>query len=246
MIIGSKKIFLKKLTSTNSYLSQLLLTELMTEGTIIQAGFQTAGRGQKYNKWESEDSKNLIFSILLYPCFIPPAKQFLISMAISMGISDFLSRHTDRCRIKWPNDIYVNNDKIAGILIENSLMDNEIKSSVAGIGFNINQVDFMSDAPNPVSLKMITGCEHDLKLTLDQLLSDLDKRYKQLLKGEFLKIRNEYNLNLFRLSEWCQYSDGKKEFTGRIKSAGEDGRLLIENSDGTVNGYLFKEVDFIH
>lgn len=237
MIIGSKKIYLEKLTSTNTYLSQLLASESLSEGTIVQAGFQTAGKGQKDNRWESRRGKNLTFSILLFPNFLSPSDQFLISMSVSLGIKDFLLKHTDRCRIKWPNDIYVNSDKIAGILIENSLMENAIKSTVAGIGLNINQTKFTSGAPNPVSLKMITGTDHDLKSTLDELVSDLDKRYKQLIKGDFLKIRNDYNSSLFRLNEWCQYNDGRDDFSGRIISVGDDGRLLIENSDGEIKGY---------
>ena len=244
MIIGSKRIFLEKVTSTNTLLDQLLAAESLAEGTIIQAGYQTAGKGQKANTWESEEGKNLIFSILLYPSFILPSNQFLISMAVSLGILDYVSRHTDRCTIKWPNDIYVNNDKIAGILIENSLMGNEIKNTIAGIGLNLNQVRFYQ-APNPVSLKMLTGIDYDTESSLDQLLSRLDRRYKQLIKVDFLNIRDEYTKHLFRYNEWFQYSDNNGLFKGRIKSVSEEGRLQIERSGGNINEYSFGDIDFI-
>ncbi len=245
MIIGSKRIFVEKLTSTNSYAAQLLTSKDLQEGTIVQAGFQTTGKGQIGSKWESEKGKNLIFSIILYPSMILPSEEFLISMTISLGIRDFLNRFTDKCKIKWPNDIYINNDKIAGILIEHSLMSNKIKSTIAGIGLNLNQFSFLSDAQNPVSLKMITGLEHDLNLSLEELLSDLDKRYAQLIKGEYSKIRNEYKLQLYRFNEWSNYSDSGGQFWGRIISVTREGRLQIENREGEVYEYSFKEVEFI-
>ncbi len=245
MIIGSKRIFLEKLTSTNSYLASLLITDDLPEGTIVHTGFQSAGKGQMSNKWESEEDKNLIFSIVLYPSMILPSEQFLISMAVSLGVLDYINTYTDNCKIKWPNDIYVNNDKIAGILIENSLLGNEIKNTIVGIGLNVNQVLFLGDAPNPVSLKMITNLEFDLALSLDELLSDLDKRYKQLITGDFSRIRNEYIMELFRLNEWCKFTDSGGPFKGRIISVSNEGRLQIENSDGEIYEYSFKEVEII-
>lgn len=245
MIIGSNKIFVEKLTSTNSYAGQLLIKDDVPEGTTVCTAFQSAGKGQMGNKWESEKGKNLLFSIILYPSMILPSEQFLISMTISLGICDFLKRYSDNCTIKWPNDIYVFNDKIAGILIEHSVIGNEIKSTIAGIGLNIKQDKFLSYAPNPVSLKMITGIEYDLTSSLDQLLSDLDKRYKQLIAGDFDQIRNEYILKLFRLNEWFNYIDSGGLFKGRIISVTSEGRLQVENIEGKINEYLFKEVGFI-
>jgi BirA family biotin operon repressor/biotin-[acetyl-CoA-carboxylase] ligase len=245
MLLGSKYIFIDRLTSTNSHAALLLRNDDLCEGTIIRAGYQSAGRGQLANTWESEEGKNLTFSIILYPTIIFPAEQFLISMTISLGISDFLKRYSDICTIKWPNDIYVGNDKIAGILIEHSVMGNEIKNTIAGIGLNINQIHFLSDAPNPVSLKMITGNEYDLELILSQLLSDIDKRYKQLISGDFSKIKKEYIRKLYRLNEWYDYRDSDGLFKGRIVSVTDEGRLLIEDYDEKLREYSFKELDFI-
>ena len=171
MIIGSKLIFLKNLPSTNTYAASLVKEKEVSEGTIIYTNYQSAGRGQGWNKWESEENKNLLISIILFPSMIKPAEQFLLSMAVSLGICDFLDLYTTTISIKWPNDIYVNNDKIAGILIENSIMGDLIEHTIAGIGININQSKFLSDAPNPVSLTNLTGGQFDLSQCLSQLAS---------------------------------------------------------------------------
>lgn len=198
MIIGSELIFVKNLPSTNTYAASLLRDNELTEGTVIHTNHQSSGRGQGGNKWESEDGKNLLISIVLFPSMIIPAEQFFLSMAISLGICDFLDKYTSSVSIKWPNDIYVNNDKIAGILIENSIMGNIIEHTIAGIGINLNQTKFLSDAPNPVSLSNLTGKEYDVSECLWQLVTDLDKRYKSLLSGETARIKAEYFSKLYR------------------------------------------------
>ncbi|TAL80863.1 MAG: biotin--[acetyl-CoA-carboxylase] ligase, partial [Bacteroidetes bacterium] len=136
MIIGSKLYFFESLPSTNIHAALILKNEKVPEGSIVYTNYQSAGRGQIGNKWESENGKNLLISIILFPSMIIPVNQFFISMTLSLGICDFLKRHIPSCSIKWPNDIYVNNDKIAGILIENSIIDNKIENTIAGIGLN--------------------------------------------------------------------------------------------------------------
>ena len=245
MIIGSKLIFKKNLTSTNTYIGQLLKNEKVPEGTVVYTNYQSAGRGQAGNRWESEEGKNLLISVLIFPSMIKPADQFIISMAISMGICDFLNRYVSACSIKWPNDIYVNNDKIACILIENSIMGNNIEYSVAGIGLNVNQDRFLSGAPNPVSLKVLTGTDYDLTTCLIQLGSDLDRRYKQVISESFDLIRNEYVSKLYRLNEWFNFRFQEGIFTGRILSVSNNGRVQIERKSGLSGEYSFKEVEFI-
>lgn len=245
MIIGSKIIFRENLPSTNTYIGKLLRDETLPEGTIVHTNYQSAGRGQSGNRWESEDGKNLLISILIFPSMIKPVNQFVISMAISLGICDFLNSQIPGCTIKWPNDIYFNNDKIAGILIENSIMHDQIESTIVGIGININQVIFLSDASNPVSLKLITGISYDLTKCLNQLTSDLDKRYKQVISESFELIRNEYFSKLYRRNEWFNYSDQEGIFSGRIISVTEAGRLQIEKESGLSEDYSFKEIEFI-
>lgn len=245
MIIGSKIIFRENLPSTNTYASQILRNIELKEGTIIYTNYQSAGRGYAGNGWESEDGKNLLFSVLLFPAVVNPTDQFIISIAVSLGITDFLERYIPVCRVKWPNDIYVNSDKIAGILIENSIMGNILENSVAGIGLNVNQDKFLSSAPNPVSMKIITGTDYDLKDSLTKLASDLDRRYKQVLSEKFSQLREDYTTKLFRLNEWAGFRDGTGVFTGRILSVSENGRLQVETKSGSINEYSFKEIEFI-
>jgi BirA family biotin operon repressor/biotin-[acetyl-CoA-carboxylase] ligase len=245
MIIGSNLIFYENLSSTNSQSSLLLKEKEIEEGTVVYSDFQTAGRGQTGNRWESEAGKNLLFSIILYPSSIDPEEQFLLSMTVSLGICDFIDRHIPGSKIKWPNDIYFKNGKISGILIENSIMGENIESTVAGIGLNINQEKFTSHILNPVSFRMITGREYDLGICLKQLLTDLDLRYKQLLYGNREALKSEYIARLYRFMEWHTYRSGDIIFTGRILNVTSSGRLQIGKKKGKVMEFLFKEVDFI-
>jgi BirA family biotin operon repressor/biotin-[acetyl-CoA-carboxylase] ligase len=245
MIIGSELFFFDNLPSTNAKAAQLLENEAVPEGAIVYTDYQSAGRGQPGNKWESEDGKNLLISIVLLPSMINPSGQFMISMAVSLGICDFLKRYIPSCTIKWPNDIYVNNDKIAGILIENTILGDTIETTIAGVGININQNKFLSDAPNPVSLSLLTGLNFNLNNCLSQLASNLDIRYKQLISEKFAGIRQEYISQLFRFHEWCTYRDMTGIYCGRIISVDDYGRLQIEKQEGGISEYSFKEVDFV-
>lgn len=246
MIIGSKFIFREETGSTNIDAANLIQAKNAAEGTIIHAGFQSSGKGQKGNIWESERNKNLLFSIILYPTMISPAGQFIISMAISLGISDYLKTIINDVRIKWPNDIFAGNDKIAGILIENSIAGDSIVSTVAGIGLNINQSAFPGFTPNAISLRMLTGREYDLQDCLSQLSACLDKRYKRLIAGENDEIRKEYISSLYRLNEWAQFRTAGSEFKGRIRTVNESGCLVVETGNGMIRDFAFREIEFIH
>jgi BirA family transcriptional regulator, biotin operon repressor / biotin---[acetyl-CoA-carboxylase] ligase len=245
MIIGSNLIFKKNLPSTNTYAADLLKKNSPQEGTIIQTNFQSAGRGQTGNKWESEDGNNLLISIILYPSTVNPSEQFTISMAVSLGICDFVTRFSGDSSVKWPNDIYVKNDKIAGILIENSVMGAKIENSIVGIGLNINQISFKSDAPNPVSLKLVTGADYILPECLAELASDLDIRYKQVIAEEFQLLKDDYASKLYRINEWADFIDKNGRFEGKIVSVTDSGKLVIERKPGKQTEYSFKEVEFI-
>jgi BirA family transcriptional regulator, biotin operon repressor / biotin---[acetyl-CoA-carboxylase] ligase len=245
MIIGSKYLFFENLSSTNTQAVNLLKKEKPDEGTILYTNFQTSGRGCHTNKWESEMGKNLLMSIILYPSFIRPDEQFIISMAISLGISDFLSPLINDCSVKWPNDIYIKSDKIAGILIESSIINNEIEYTVAGIGLNINQEKFVSDAPNPVSLFNLTHIRYDTDECRIKLADTLDKKYKQLISGNTGKIRSEYISKLYRFNAWAGYRDETGEFTGRILSVSDNGQLIVENQHSGIREYSFGEIEFI-
>jgi BirA family biotin operon repressor/biotin-[acetyl-CoA-carboxylase] ligase len=245
MIIGSKILFFENLPSTNSYAYDLLKETRLAEGTIIHTNFQTAGRGYSANKWESEDNKNLLISIVLYPSFIKPEDQFSISMTISLGICEFLEQHIPACTIKWPNDIYVMNDKIAGILIESTIAGENLEHSIVGIGLNINQITFSSQIPNPTSLSLITGVDYDTASCLKNLSAAIDRRYRQLITGETESIKCDYVSRLFRINEWSLFKDDEEQFTGRILTVNDEGKLIIESKEGKKKEYSFKEVEFI-
>jgi BirA family biotin operon repressor/biotin-[acetyl-CoA-carboxylase] ligase len=244
MIIGSRFIFCKDIESTNTYATGLLQSESVTEGTIIYTNYQSAGRGQKGNRWESEDGKNLLFSTVLYPRIIRPKDQFIISIFISLGICDFLKMLITDCKIKWPNDIYAGDDKIAGILIENSIISDAIINSVAGIGLNLNQEEFPEELPNPVSLKILTRKEYDPDYCLKQLAGCLDLRYKQVISGSWDELRNQYISSLYQLNTWRRFRSEKGILEGRIVSVTESGCLRIEEKAGNTREFLFKEIDF--
>jgi len=243
--IGSRIIKLSNIDSTNNYATKEILTKRPLEGTVYIAYEQVAGRGQLNNRWESEKGKNLTLSVVVYPVFVPIMKQFEISKVFALGISDFFSEFVGDVSVKWPNDIYVGKNKIAGLLIENSIQSGKISSCVAGMGLNINQERFLSDAPNPVSLTQITGEKYDLDNSLKLLCEKLTLRYKQLCSGRTDLIDNDFHLRLFRLNEWAKYIEAEGEYEGLIKGVDEIGRLVVKDRDGRQKHYHFKEVEFI-
>ncbi len=243
-MIGSIVHRIHETDSTNNYAANQLLTKRLPEGVVFIADSQIVGRGQASSSWESEPNKNLTFSILLYPDFLAISRQFELSKAISLGVADFLNGQTQRVSIKWPNDIYLENRKVAGILIENSIRINKISSSIIGIGLNINQQMFLSDAPNPVSLSQMTGKTYNLNESLSDLCLKINIRYSQLFNGEFNRIDQDYTQMLFRRGTWSLYSDENGDFEGKILGVDSIGRLRIETKSGKINNYQFKEVSF--
>lgn len=238
-------IHLEEVDSTNSYLKRILSNQEVLEDTVVTTNFQTGGRGQQGNSWESEKERNLTFSILLHPDFIAANKQFIISQIISLAIKDILEKYTDGISIKWPNDIYWNNYKICGILIENSLMGNHIQYSIAGIGININQSEFISNAPNPISLKQITGNTYNTKEILSLIVNRIDYYYNSLKLGNSEQIISLYKESLFRRSEFYFYKDENGMFEARISDIEPSGVLVLETKNGVFKKYAFKEVQFI-
>ena len=244
-IIGSCIKRILEIGSTNNYAAEQLLTNRPQEGTVFVANSQVDGRGQTSNKWESEPNTNLTFSIVLYPDFLEISNQFEISKTVSLGITDFLNERVGQVSIKWPNDIYLGNGKIAGILIENSVRINKISTCIIGIGININQKIFRGDAPNPVSLSQITGFEYNLEDTLTGLCQQIDSRFQQLINGGFKEIDIDYAEMLYKSGIWSTYRDDVGIFRGRILGVDRYGRLKIETEGGTFRKYQFKEVVFL-
>lgn len=238
-------IHLEEIDSTSNYLKKNLSEKEVSEGTIVVADFQTGGRGQRGNSWESEKGQNLTFSILLKPDFVSANKQFIISQIIALAIKDVLDRYADEISIKWPNDIYWNNSKICGILIENSLIGNYIQQSIAGIGININQTEFRSDAPNPISLSMVTGNSYNLHEILDKITNSILFYYQLAKDGNTFEIVSLYKNALFRKNGYHFYNDGIEDFEAKINDIEPSGILVLEKPDGKIRKFAFKEVQFV-
>lgn len=242
----SKIIKLEETASTNEYLKSLNQNESLEEGTIVCTNFQSEGKGQGGNKWHSEQGKNLTFSILLQPTFLDIRHQFFISEAVSVALCDFLKKEFNlNAHIKWPNDIYIENFKIAGILIENILIGNKISSSIIGIGLNINQEEFPSNIPNPISIQILTGQTYDLDILQKKIQEYILSRYIQLIKEEDEIISREYKHKLFRKEGFHQYKAGENIFSAKIKTVLPTGHLILEDSQGQERAFVFKEISFV-
>ena len=244
-IIGHTIIKLASVDSTNNYAIAHLSKNTWEEGTVVVSGEQINGRGQINNLWESEPDQNILMSIVLYPDFLPVHLQFLISKIIALGVCETLLPMVDGVLIKWPNDIYVGHRKIAGILIENAIMGNTLYSTVAGIGLNVNQKVFKSDAPNPVSLIQLTGIKTGIDQLVDELLKNIDHWFLKLKQGCFEEIDQAYLLHLYRRGDLAAYNDKTGTFRGILKGVNEIGQLLIQPEKGALRCYHFKEVEFM-
>ncbi len=229
--------------STNVYAWELVKKEPSTNKLVIACHCQTAGKGQGGNSWESEAYKNLSFSVILKPHFLPADKQFLLSQAVSLAIIDFLTTHQITAKIKWPNDIYIGDKKLAGILIENSLRGATMQQSIVGIGMNINQINFMSNTPNPVSLRQITNKEYDLKTELNTLIACLETRYLQLMNDYTDKIQQAYTSNMYRYQIPANYQVKDEVKQGSIQGVNSYGQLLVQFADG-LQIFNFKEIRY--
>jgi len=218
----------------------------LPEGTVIMAESQYAGRGQQQNRWHSEAGKNLTFSLLLKPGFLPLAQQFDLTRGVSLGIINALEPLLGgQLKIKWPNDIYYADQKLGGILIENLVQGEQIKNSVIGIGLNINQDNFPLEVPNAVSLKQILHKDYDLKLLLSEICKNIEVMYLNLKSGRFDVVRKAYLERLYWLNEVKKFKSNDHIFSGRITNVKDNGLLVVD--DGTIETeYNLKEIEFLN
>ena len=246
LFLGKVLFELGNVPSTNEYAQDLLKNVNVQDGTVIFTFNQTAGKGHFGSKWNSEASKNLAFTIIFLPHFLQARDQFYFNIAISLAVYDIINLYLkDKVSIKWPNDIYFRNYKMAGILIENSITGNQLSSGIAGIGLNINQIDFPPYLPNPISLKAITGKDYDLYEIVEQLGQQLEKRYLQLRAGQLEQLNEAYQKRLYRKGVEAKFQSGEKIFTGIIEGTTKEGKLIIREQNDQINYYGFKEVAFL-
>ena len=207
---------------------------------VLVADYQTAGRGCGTNRWESERGKNLTFSMLLHPTDLPARQQFHITEVVSVALCETLEHYiNNKVEVKWPNDIYVGNRKICGMLIENRLYGSTIRDSIVGIGLNVNQRQFLSDAPNPVSLWQLTGREIDR----DELLHEFLKTFDAVSACETAS--NDYRKRLFWQAGAHEFKDENGTFSANIVDVLTDGHLVLDDTEGRRRTYAFKEVQFV-
>lgn len=229
----------------------------LPDRSVYAALFQTAGRGQKGNRWESRPGENLTFSLLLKPVFLSVADQFILSQIVALGLLDYLEEQGVKASIKWPNDIYAGDRKICGTLIENTLSEGHIAAAIAGIGLNLNQKEFDPAIPNPTSLSLETGKTYDVKEELPRLLACIF-RYCDRLDSPYA--RNGFDAmyldKLYRRGEWHAFEEmpatevptehrSGRRIEARILGIDNSARLLLEHRDGTLHAYGFKEIKYI-
>ncbi len=249
LMIHAPLFYLQETDSSNKELWRMIeaATELPPEGTVVQAGMQTAGRGQGSTVWLGEPNKNLLFSVLLKPTFLPPAAQFMLNKCIALAIRDALSVLCKQqpFTIKWPNDIYCKGGKIAGTLIENRIMGKTCELTVAGIGININQSLFPPDIPHATSLKLLTASDHDIDQCRQEVVKYIDTYYCALKKGNYKEISDVYLQHLLGYNKLLKFMINGMVTQARINGVDPYGKLLLTTNEGVTHACGNKEITFL-
>lgn len=236
------------LASTNQYCELLNLPEV-EEFTVIVARSQSAGIGQRGNHWEAEPGKNLTFSLVLKPVFLPVADQYQLTQAVSLAVADWLAplvpQGASRVRIKWPNDIYVDNNKICGMLITNRVTGDRLSANIVGIGLNVNQRVFPDWVPNPTSLSLLTGREWPLEELLTGLLAAIQTRYEELRREPLGSLEAPYLARLLRRGEKATYLYQSQTIEATITGVNRFGHLQLVTPAGEQLSCQMKEIQFL-
>ena len=231
--------------STNAELKRLQKENPLPEYSMVMTEFQTAGRGQAGNSWYSGKGNNMLLSFLLYPHGVKAKDQFIISQIVSLAIKRVLDNFISNVTIKWPNDIYWNDKKIAGILIENSLIGQHIDHTIVGVGLNVNEKEFPEGLPNPISLREITRSKADREILLTLLQIEFLRLYHAMERGETAPIEREYMQHLYHVDGPYWYADKDRLFKATIKRVLPSGHLVLATfPDEEERIYSFKEVSF--
>jgi BirA family transcriptional regulator, biotin operon repressor / biotin---[acetyl-CoA-carboxylase] ligase len=242
-IFETRFVWLDRVDSTNTYCMKFA-NQGEPEGLAVASHFQEHGRGQRGNSWQSEEGKNLTFSLLLRPEFVKVEEQFAISKVIALAICDWLKNNEVEAFIKWPNDIYVGDRKIAGILIENSFSGPTLDISVIGIGLNLNQIVFSTEIPNPTSMSSLTGKTYQPETVLSEIIVSIQLRYYQLKFGLAGKVSDDYLKSLYRFQKFYHFILNNSRFKAKIVGIRTTGELTLETEDGQLKSYGFNEIRF--
>lgn len=249
LFIGQNKVFLPETYSTNSYAIELLKNVNAIEGTVVYTHKQTQGKGQRGNSWIAEPELNATFSLILKPNFLSSKKAFYLSKITALAIHDVLTEILTGSqfdiKIKWPNDILVNRKKIAGVLIENSILNDAVHWSVIGVGLNINQKDF-GPITLATSLNLLNGNVYQVENIMEIFFIHFEKWFLRLKKTEFEIIDNAYQKLLFGLNVNGEFESAGKRFSAKIKGVNDSGLLLVEIENAEVKTFNLKEITFIY
>lgn len=233
---------IEKTTSTNDDAREAKYVH----GDVIWAEQQTAGRGQRGHKWDSATGDNLTFSTVLAPTFLPVDEQFLLSEVVALALTETFARHGIEAKIKWTNDIYADDRKIVGVLIEHMLSSVRFERTIVGTGINVNQTEFDPLLPNPVSMRQLTGMRYDREAVLEVYLDCLTHYYDMLHSGDKQTIQQLYRERMYHIDEEHTYAlPSGERFRATIRGVRPSGELRLEHADGTIREYAFKEVEFV-
>lgn len=213
--------------------------------TVVTADYQTAGRGQGTNTWESERGKNLLFAVRTRRLAIDAGRQFVLAEAMALAVRDALETVAGGFSVKWPNDVYWHDRKISGTLTDCDLQGRSVRSCIWGTGINVNQREFVSDAPNPVALRSVIGREADREALLWNVLDALAQRLAMANGGQADRLHRQYLDALYRREGFHRYRDAGGEFAAAIETVAADGHLVLRRDDGRLQSYAFKEVAFV-
>ncbi|MBN2697526.1 MAG: biotin--[acetyl-CoA-carboxylase] ligase [Bacteroidales bacterium] len=237
-------IYRREVTSTNSELLKLVKENPGVGETVLAAEYQTDGRGQGSHGWDSGRGENILFSWLVYPEFLSASEQFRISKAVSLALCDYLSNYIGNLSVKWPNDILAGSRKIAGILIENSIMQQTIQYSVIGVGLNLRQEFFPEYPLTATSLFLETGRKLNVERQTRRVLRFLYNRYEQLRDGKDERIDRDYIEKLFRYGQPSLFEAGNRQFEGTIVGVNAYGQLEVSVS-GIIRSFDFREINLL-
>jgi BirA family biotin operon repressor/biotin-[acetyl-CoA-carboxylase] ligase len=239
-------IKLNAINSTNLYLKKLAIKQYVKNYTVVVTEHQTSGRGQMGTVWEADSGKNLTFSILVKFKDFKITNQFYLSMAISLGVLAIINMYVNNIvKIKWPNDILADKDKLAGILIENTLKGSQIKYSIVGIGLNVNQIEFPASIGNVTSLKELIGTEIDKEKLLIELVKSIEKYCNYLNQKELRLLKELYLNELYKINIPSMFEDAEGiVFLGKIITISEEGQLVVELENETTRTFNLKEIKF--
>lgn len=246
--IGHKITWLDSVDSTNEEIARRLLNdEPIKTGEVFAAHAQLKGKGQGEKTWESMSGKNLTFSFLLRPSFLTASEQFILNMVVSLGVYELIKTNFPgrSIKIKWPNDIYVEEKKIAGILINHTISGNTIDYSIIGIGLNVNQESFTPALPNPVSMKQISHKKYNVQSVLGELMQHLNDFYSLALHGHYEEFREAYKFALFGYYKWLRFKHDKQIIVAKVTGISELGFLQLETDENKKIECDLKDIEFL-